>query len=270
MRIDNKFRKILGYPSRMDRLRQPWTITEPQPTNNLLRLRYRINSEVPFSGVKLAMEKPQEAKIIWNGKIVEVNPDGYFTDKSIITFPIPDIVSGSNELLIEIPFGRLTNVEWCYLLGDFGVRVRGAHSSLEALPTDLAFGDWTVQGLPFYAGNLDYQCTLTLMEDIPNAVLEIPHFSGPVMAVALNQKRKGLIAYAPHRLELGDLEAGKHQLTITVYGNRYNAFGTLHNANDEFRWYGPDSYRTKGSQWTDTYLLRSMGILSNPIIGQRV
>ena len=100
--------------------------------------------------------------------------------------------------------------------------------------------------------------------------MEIPHFAAPVIAVNLDGKRQGLIAYAPHRLSLGTLSPGTHQLEITAYGNRYNAFGTLHNANDEYQWYGPDSYRTTGSQWTDSYVVREMGVLSAPLIGRYV
>ena len=38
--------------------------------------------------------------------------------------------------------------------------------------------------------------------------------------------------------------------------------GTLHNANDDFVWYGPDSFRTTGDDWTDSYRVRAAGILS--------
>ena len=141
---------------------------------------------------------------------------------------------------------------------------------LESPPQVLAFGDWVPQGLPFYAGNVTYRCQFELDEAVEGAVLEVPHFAAPVLAVRLNGEWKGLIAYAPHRLVLGDLGQGIHQLEITAYGNRYNAFGTLHNANDEYQWYGPDSYRTTGSQWTDSYVLRAMGVLSAPVIGRYI
>ncbi|HHX02491.1 MAG TPA: hypothetical protein GX739_07490, partial [Firmicutes bacterium] len=220
------------------------------------------------SQVKLAMEEPEHATIFVNGEQVEPIVDGYFVDKAIKTLPIPDLIAGKNELLIEIPFGRRTNIEWFYLLGNFGVRVRGAHAMLESPPKVLAFGDWVPQGLAFYAGNVIYRCQFELAEQIEDAVLEIPHFSAPVIAVTVNGERKGVIAYAPHRLALGTLDKGTHQLELIVYGNRYNAFGTLHNANDQYQWYGPDSYRTTGSQWTDAYLLKEMGVLSAPIIGR--
>ena len=71
-----------------------------------------------------------------------------------------------------------------------------------------------------------------------------------------------LVAFSPHRASLGVLEKGKHTIHICLYGNRFNGFGTLHNADPAYMWYGPDSYRTNGAQWTDSYRLRPSGILS--------
>ncbi|MDI9419055.1 MAG: hypothetical protein GX228_05940 [Firmicutes bacterium] len=270
LRIDNEFRKLLGYPLRMHRSKQPWADEEGDIRDHLLRLRFTVLSDIPVSQVRLAMEEPERAAIFVNRQRVEAVVDGYFVDKAIKTLPIPDLTAGANKILIEIPFGRRTNVEWCYLLGDFGVRVKGAHAMLERPPKVLFYGDWVSQGMPFYAGSVTYRCQFELDSLIEDAVLEIPHFAAPVIAVNLDGKRQGLIAYAPHRLSLGTLSPGTHQLEITAYGNRYNAFGTLHNANDEYQWYGPDSYRTTGSQWTDSYVVREMGVLSAPLIGRYV
>ena len=73
---------------------------------------------------------------------------------------------------------------------------------------------------------------------------------------------RGLIAWAPHRLELGRLEPGAHVLEIDAFVGRHNGFGALHNANDAFRWYGPDAWRTEGDEWTDDYRLLPAGLLS--------
>lgn len=71
-----------------------------------------------------------------------------------------------------------------------------------------------------------------------------------------------MIAWAPHRLELGRLEPGAHVLEIDAFVGRHNGFGALHNANDAFRWYGPDAWRTEGDEWTDDYRLLPVGLLS--------
>lgn len=68
--------------------------------------------------------------------------------------------------------------------------------------------------------------------------VHIPHFKAPLLAISVEGKRKGLIAFAPYRLSLGVLEAGEHDLQILMYGNRYNGFGTLHNTNKYYTWWG--------------------------------
>ena len=106
-----------------------------------------------------------------------------------------------------------------------------------------------------------YHMHFTLKEDADISV-RIPHFAAPVLSLAIDDKMIGPVAFAPHIQHAGVLKAGIHKLDIKVYGNRYNTFGTLHNCNPEFKWYGPDSYRTNGSEWSEAWCLRPFGILS--------
>ena len=55
-------------------------------------------------------------------------------------------------------------------------------------------------------------------------------------------------------------------LQITCLGNRYNGFGQLHMMGDDLSWVGPNSWRTEGTSWTDTYQVKPMGILSAPLL----
>ena len=56
-------------------------------------------------------------------------------------------------------------------------------------------------------------------------------------------------------------------LEITVLGNRFNAFGHLHAGNQTEAWVGPNIWRTLDN-WTESYRLRPLGLLSAPIIEQ--
>lgn len=263
--IDNRIRKQLNIPRRQDKITQPWRIPDEIPTHRI-RMRFAFASEIACEGVQLAIERPKQATIWLNGEKIS-DPEncpanGWYVDHVIETLPLPAIRKGDNELVVELPFGRKTNLEWCYLLGDFGVTLCGDAACITEAPKKLRFGDAVYQGLPFYTGTITYQLTFHLPEDKKQVYVEVPHFAAAVMEVAVDGEAKGLIAYAPHKLALGALTAGEHHLSITAYGNRFNGFGTVHNADDEFRWYGPDSYRTSGSQWSDSYLLKPTGILS--------
>ena len=104
----------------------------------------------------LALEDAETSVIVLNGEAVSSTIDGWYVDKAISTVSLPALNAGENILEITVPIGRRTNLEYFYLLGDFGVRVNGTEKSLTAPVKELGFGDITRQGLPFYTGNLLY------------------------------------------------------------------------------------------------------------------
>jgi len=263
LRLDNEIRTLVGYPHRQDAYTQPWRIKHA-PKEHVVQLRYEIISEIAAGRIRLAMERPENAIIRLNGKVYSsqaIGPDDWYVDRGIRTVWLNGICEGSNELLIEVAYGRKTNLENIFLLGEFGVEVRGTKAVITKPTEKLYFGDVTRQKLPFYGGSITYRMKLVL-EQSQAVSIRVPHFSSPVMEVSVDGVKKGMIAYAPHVLPAGVLSAGEHMIEICVYGNRFNTFGTLHNCNDEFKWYGPDSYRTKGSEWSESWCLRPFGILS--------
>lgn len=263
LRLDNEIRTLLGYPHRQDAYTQPWRIKEA-PENNLVTLRYEIDSRVITGQLKLAMERPENVEIRWNGELCPSAPediDGWFVDSFIRTVKVPGLKEGKNQLLLKIPYGRKTNLENVFLLGDFGVDVRGDRAVVTQGAPGLVFGDITRQKLPFYGGSVTYFMHFSLDQEQEVSV-RVPHFISPVLEVRVDGSNAGLIAFAPHKLSLGRLAAGEHRLEICAYGNRFNSFGTLHNCNEEYKWYGPDSYRTRGSEWSESWCLRPFGILS--------
>lgn len=266
LRLDNAVRKELSYPRRQDKFTQPWRLAEEE-VRHYVTLFYEFGAEYEADGVRLAIERPETAEITFNGVGIDMTPDGWYVDKSIQTVRLPKLLRGKNELTVRFPFVRKTNLEILYLLGTFGVDLRGTRAVITAPPTELSFGDITRQKLPFYTGDIIYKNRITLKED-GDYTVTVPHFKAPVMEVFLSGESKGVIAYAPHRLVLPDLKAGKYLLEIRLYGNRFNGFGTLHNCNDEFMWYGPDSYRTVKGQWSEEYGVRKTGILSRIEIGR--
>ncbi|HPP10774.1 MAG TPA: hypothetical protein PLK41_07285, partial [Defluviitoga tunisiensis] len=264
LRIDNKFRELLNYPLRMNKLAQPWTIKKEEPFEHALKLKFSIESDIDLKNLCLALENVENTKIFVNKKHVEPEVVGWFVDKSIKKVKIPNLRPGTSEIILEIPFNSKTNVEWCYLLGDFGVKVSGKHKKIVEPQKEFTFGNWVNQGLPFYAGNVTYYCTIECNEG--NLTIEVPQFRNPLLSISVDGQEKGKIAFAPYTLELGKVNKGKHDIDITAYGNRINAFGTVHNCDDTYFWFGPDAWRTTGSRWSYEYRLKPMGILVSPKI----
>lgn len=143
---------------------------------------------------------------------------------------------GDTVIEAEWPFGRRTNLEWCYLLGSFGVRLQGESRTLTALPEKLGFDDVTRQGLPYYGGNITYCIPLTT--EAGTLSVCAPHYDGAALRAALDGEPKGYLVYAPYRLTLGEVEKGPHLLELTLLGSRQNAFGPVHLADEKEKWIG--------------------------------
>ena len=262
LRIDNKFREKLGYPLRMEALAQPWTEKPAKPEHELM-LRFTVDSDIERDHVDLAMERPEEAKIQWNGKAVPSVVSGWYTDRDIRRVSLGKLEKGCNELILRIPFGRKTNVEWCYLLGSFGAEVTGKNIRITEPAGQIVYGDITRQGLPFYGGNVIYKNRIRT--EAGELHIEVPHYKGALVSVYLDGKDCGRIFLAPYRLNLGKVEAGEHELTLRLYGNRENTFGAIHHADETEPWYGPNLWRTAGNLWAYEYQLTRTGILTTPM-----
>ena len=270
LRIDNIVRKELGIPLKLEAYRQPWSIpNEKRKPLATLMLRFTFTSEYDIEEpTALALEDPQSHTISLNNETVLSEPNGWWVDEAIKTIPLPlnVIKKGQNSLTLTCPVGLLTNLERVYLLGKFGVNLRGRLAALTPLDLEnnTAFGDFTRQSLPFYAGNVEYNCTFTVPEPAQQIALYVPRFASPVISVDLDGYRKGLVAFEPNMLELGELSPGEHHLELRCFGNRFNSFGHVHLPDGASKWCGPLLWRTDDSWWTAEYSIKPMGILQTP------
>jgi hypothetical protein len=264
LRVENFARAHWGLPAKDGHICQPWADVEPSPSVGILSLKFVIESEVEVSSPRLALEDAAKTEIFLDGEKIPSAIEGWWVDEAIQTVALPDLGIGKYDFELRMPFSRKSNVEWCYLLGDFGVRVLGRRAKIIAPVRELAWGDWTTQGLPFYAGNVTYRCRISDC-DGKKIALRVPYFRAPLLSLELDDKETKKIAFAPFRAELGVLEADTQSLKITAFGNRVNAFGAVHNVSGT-TWFGPPAWRSKGDGWAYEYGLQPMGILYAPLI----
>lgn len=268
LRIDNKFRELLGYPMRMEAFAQPWTNTRKEGFDHTLSLRFAVETDTDLSGVLLAMENDEKTRIYLDGEEVENVQAGWYVDHCIRTVKLPDMKAGSHTLVLEIPYNSKVNIEAMFLLGDFKVTVTGREQRLYAPNKTAAFSDLARQGYPFYGGNITYK--IPFKSEGKKVAVRATMFRSPVMKVAVDGQEKGYIAYSPYEADLGVLSCGEHVLELTVFGNRVNTFGTLHNCNQTEEWFGPNAWRTEGDQWAYEYQLRPTYLMKAPIIKTEV
>lgn len=263
LRIDNLFREKLGYPLRMEALAQPWVEKQVLSPEHLLSLRFSIYSETELKNISLAVEDLENIEVYLDDKMVINNDIGWYVDHAIRRVKLPDIDKGVHKLVLKIPFTKKTNVEWCYLLGQFAVQVRGRKKEITCEKQDLMFGDLSNQGMPFYGGNLTYESVIDT--DSGNLNIEISEYRGALIKVQVDDNEMKNLIFSPYRIDCGYVDKGKHIVKITVFGTRCNTFGPLHNNNKTEEWYGPNIWRTKDSKWTYEYQLEKTGVLKTPL-----
>ncbi|MDD5705019.1 MAG: hypothetical protein PHR35_03780, partial [Kiritimatiellae bacterium] len=201
---------------------QPWCDTAAAPPLGTLTLEFDLNLDVPLAGCELAVEQPAIWQARLDGESLPMDDAGWWVDEAIRKVRLPPLAAGAHRLVMTVLFNRRTELEWFYLLGDFGVALNGWESRLTAPPRLLGWGDWTAQGLPFYTGNVTYECEFESAGG--ELVLCAPPAPAPLLAVALDGRDVGRVAFAPYSLELGRVPAGEHSLAITAFGHRRNAF----------------------------------------------
>lgn len=265
LRLDNLFRERLHLRYRMEAFSQPWIMNDEEKEVHKLKLRFKFFSETEIENVQLALEQPENCRILWNGELVSNKPIGNYVDRDILCVALGKVKKGENILRITMSFKQKTNVEAMYLLGNFGVRVYGDEAIITEPMKMLHFGNWTMEGLPFYGGNVTYHIPVE-GNGYPFRV-KLNKFRSPMIAVALDGKRQGEIAISPYEVITESVEKGKHMLEITVYGNRFNTFGALHNTDEGKDVYcGPNFWRSKGALWAYEYQLKPTGPLMAPMI----
>lgn len=264
LRLDNECRKKVGIPIRQKAVTQPYKI-KPEKTIHEIHLRMTFDSEIHYEGAFLALEEPENTKIVFNGNNITPKPDGWYVDKAIEKVRLSAIEKGKNVLEVTVPLGERTNLEWMYLLGNFGVRVDGAIKTVIKKPTQLAFGNIVSQGLPFYTGNITYEFDVTVGNDGKLAV-RTEQYRGALIDVLIDGKWVGNIIFSPYTFETQGLEKGNHKVGLKLYGTRQNGFAQVHHTQGVYFYQSPDSWREGGSLWTYEYQLKPAGILKSPLI----
>ena len=264
LKIDERIRRTLGYRLRNAAAVQPWVFSEEE-TPHTVSLRYRIVSEIEIRDAFLGFEVQPGTKLFLNGRELETETNGFYVDKAIRKIETGPVCQGENELVAVIPFGPSTDLESAYLLGEFGVRLTGRDAVVTKMPEKIGFGDLSVQGFPFYGGNVTYIAELPAFPDADALEVEVTEYKGALLAVSAGQKEVDLYR-DPCTARFAKEDGLPKEISITLYGTRINTFGQVHNAKRQERYWGNKTWRTSGRYWSYGYELRKTGILTAPLL----
>jgi hypothetical protein len=276
LKADQEIRKIIGLAPRGGRMVQPWARGARDGLSGQVALLYRFRvDELPPGPLMLAMESPHRFKISLNGQLIPPDNDaGWWVDPSIRLLPLDEavLVRGENALLMAGEMDQEMDLEACYLLGEFAVRLDGANAAIAGGLPVVRFGDWTEQGLPFYAGSVVFRTEVALEPAEGERVfVEVPQFAGACVRVLVGGREAGIIGWQPHEVEITDFVADKPivDIAVEVISHRRNAFGPLHHTQTRPRYVGPHTFITRDEEWQDEYSLVPAGCLAPPRVSVR-
>ncbi|OHB56918.1 MAG: hypothetical protein A2Y12_19585 [Planctomycetes bacterium GWF2_42_9] len=276
LQIDDLVRKELAYPLRTGTAIQPWTKEKKGAANNVtMKLNYEfLINEIPVSGIKLAMEQPENWQISLNGHTVNAasSINDWWVDPAIKKLQIPTnfLQKGGNKLSIQGRFSEDTDLEIIYLIGNFGVETDGKRSSIIKLPDKLAIGSVTKQGLPFYSGNIFYKSSF-YFETKPGLRywLALEDINATAAEISINGSDMMLMGMPDYKVEITDLlKNGQNNICINLLGSRHNAFGPLHMANKRPVYISSAAFRKHENyyKWQEGYNLIEYGLYGYPVI----
>jgi len=272
LRVDHKVRDELGLSRRGGQMVQPWArerAKNPKSVNVALSYTFNVKS-VPGGDLFLALEQPKRYRVVVNG--VDIGTDtecGYWTDRSLKKIPVhPALLRpGENEIALECDYDEThPGLEIVYLLGAFGVQVKGTDLFVTEQPAQLKIGDWVKQGLPFYSGSVCYRRKIRpRLHGGERLFLQVPDYRGVAVRVWVNGRSAGVIAWEPNEIDLTDFLDGEAvELVIEVMGHRRNSHGPLHLSEKWPEWTGPGQFVTEHDEWTDAYQLVPCGLKKAP------
>lgn len=246
---------------------------------------YHVHVETVPEHVELVCETPAAFQIQVNGKTVKPEDTGWFVDRAFKKLDISGmLVTGENTITFDVEFrqsdrvyenlrksrifesekNKLTydiEVEPCYLIGSFGVRLDGQQEKLErdafrfhgtyticAMPSEITLTEIEKQGFPFFAGCLSVSKQMTL--DCDHYQLALRRKGINVVQAVFNGTEAGTILYRSDRISgSGLLHAGENQVQLKLYNNLRNMMGPHHLEEGESYAVGPASFFKEDCVW---------------------
>jgi len=267
LKIDRKVREQFGLNYRGGEMIQPWykekyLKNESSKAICNLKLVYNFSIETMPEKISFVCENAGYKKISLNGEELKRERNEYFIDKDFYVYKTEkDILKkGLNVIELAGNYSDKFNLEACYLIGKFGVRLNGVEKTITELPEYLDERPLYEQNLPFYSGRIK------VFTGIKEGVFKVKlnNIKSAYVEADFGNKKE-IIAFSPYETKAYKAEK---EITFTYCGTRRNTFGPLHITPLNSDAYGPSSFVSEGKNFTAEYNLYDEGI-SIPEIAKR-
>ncbi|MHB1355439.1 MAG: glycosyl hydrolase, partial [Anaerolineae bacterium] len=270
-------------------------------TNGPVSMKFTFNSSfAPKEALYLVLENPETYTIELNGQVVDPTDCGWWIDRSFRKVDITGRVrAGENQIILRRNFycsehtyrikndhtvheaesNRVTvetELESIYLLGSFAVEIGGEHNYIDrrALWADAKFvlsplsstvqlDNLTVQGYPFFAGQVKLSNTFMLPSLSPDerSILAFGRPDAVVSEVTINGQLAKTFMWAPYSVDITELcREGENTITLRLVNSCRNLLGPHHHSAGELYAVGQHSFLRHEGSWTDRYCLVRFGL----------
>lgn len=222
-----------------------------------VELCFEFQSESSFDECKLIVENPECFEIYLDGKSIDNKSFGYLFDKEFKTVNLPTITEGRHKITLKCKYKNSTELENCYLAGNFGVT---ADRCLCELPKHVSLGDITQQGFLHYGGDFDYMFECDISDLSNDIYIDIGAFKGACAYVKINQAEINVPWKANSVINITkNLRIGKNEIIVGISASLRNLLGPLHITNKPE--VTKDScFAPSGDNYTNNYITSECGL----------
>ena len=235
-----------------------------------LKLRYHFTTAGRAAAdavQRLVMETAVESTVTLNGAVLGESDDGFWLDPSFRSFSLAGLVRpGSNVIEAATTLHPLTEIEQCYLVGEFDVVRSGERKFVISGARDVVAGtNLAEEGSPFFCGaiSLSSEVELPSPRDLlaERVYLELSCENVAVAEVRLNAARCGVVLPCDRRLEITEhIRKGSNVLSLKLVGTLRNLLGPHHFTGAESRSAIALLSLPRADEWTDTYRIMPFGV----------
>ncbi len=247
---------------------------------------YHVKAEKVPEELYLVCETPELFEIRINGRVVSSQTCGWFRDSEFKKLDISGMMHpGENIISFDTTFRQSAEtyrkaekaeqfeteknklaydmeIEPCYLIGDFGIRMDGSTEPLERQafrfcgefvmterPDAIALTDIEKQGFPFFAGSVQLSKELELEDG--NYELSVCKRGINAVKAVFNGVDCGSLLYNSGRLDGAKaLHSGKNRVTLELFNNLRNMMGPHHLESGESYQVLPASFFKEECVWS--------------------
>lgn len=182
--------------------------------------------------LKAVIERSELYTITLNGESLLNCGDEWWVDPDFRILPIGEHVHlGVNSLTISVkPMKLDAELAPVYIIGDFTLHPANRGWSIASSKPGIELGSWKDQGWPFYAREMMYEQTFTILAPKPYYEVQLGDWNGTVAEVIVNGNSAGIIGFQPYKLDISKwVHTGDNHIAVKVVGSNKNLFGPFHN-----------------------------------------